>query len=105
MAKYGDKSRYNLSLYEKETVILYNDEDKIGTIYTCNAALIRKMDKLVLKYPDTFSLKYEDEVSKTYYVPKKLISIKTPRIYTPEQKQKMQEQGIKAMTFLRQRAG
>ena len=94
MAKYGDKNRYNLTNYEKETVILYNEEDKVGTVYTCNAALIRKMDKLASQFPDTFSLKCEDEVSKTYFMSKKLISIRTPRakkIYTEEQKQKMRE--------------
>jgi hypothetical protein len=105
MVKYGEKNKYNLTNYEKETVVLYNDADKMGTVYTCNAALIRKMDRLVSKHPDTFSLKCEDAVSKTYYVPKQLISIRAPKILTEDQKQKLRERGIKAMAFLRESVG
>ena len=35
----------NLSLYEQETIINYNEEEATASIYTHNRALIRKLDK------------------------------------------------------------
>ena len=57
----------------------YNDEKKDGTVYTCNAALIRKMDRLTAQYPEDVRLFREDEVSKSYYVPKRWLKISPPR--------------------------
>lgn len=57
MHKYGDKNKLRLTGFERETIILYNDADKTGTVYTCNTAMIRKMDKLTEQFPDTFRLK------------------------------------------------
>ena len=34
----------SLSLYEQETIINYNQEDKTATCYTYDKALIRKLD-------------------------------------------------------------
>ncbi len=93
MAKYGDNNKYKLSRYERETTIIYNDEDSFGTVYTCNTTMIRKMDKLALEHPESISVKYEDEVSKTYNVQKKLIGIRAPRVYSAEDRLKMQERG------------
>jgi len=101
MAKYGSKTIYKLSRYEQETILLYNNEDKTGSVYTCDPALIRKMDKFMAQYPDVISLKREDEYSKTYNVPKNLFSIRTPsrkekKEYTDEQKQERNQNLAKA---------
>ena len=36
----------NLSLYEQETIVNFNEEEKSAGIHTHNRALIRKLDKL-----------------------------------------------------------
>lgn len=78
--------------YERETIINYNDEEKIAEVYTCNKALMRKLDKFCISHPDTYKLIKQDDESKTYEFPKKLVSIRTPRppstrIMSDEQKQ------------------
>lgn len=41
----------NLSLYEQETIINYNEEEATASIYTHNRALIRKLDKFAQEAP------------------------------------------------------
>jgi len=77
---------YKLKNFERETIINYNDETKIADIYTCNAAMIRKMDEKVEKYPEHFWLVREDSCSKTYQCEKKLVSIRNPVILSEEKK-------------------
>jgi len=85
--------KYNLTKYEMETIINFNDDEATATLYTCNKAWMRKMDRLCEKQPETFTLIRQDECSKTYSFSKKLISIRTPKIYTEEQKEKMRQHG------------
>lgn len=35
--------------YEQETIFNYNQEEKTASCYTCDAALIRKLDRLIEK--------------------------------------------------------
>ncbi len=85
---------------EQETVILYNNGESTATVYTCNRSLMIKLDRICGQCPDTCRLKTQDEYSKTYIIPKKLITIRTPNIYTDMQKQKMRERGKQAMARL-----
>lgn len=64
---------YKLKNYEKETVINFNREDDIASIYTADEVQIRKYDKFCELYPDDYKLVKEDECSKTYECPRKLI--------------------------------
>ena len=41
----------NLSLYEQETIINYNEADSTASVYTHNKTLIRKLDKLAQERP------------------------------------------------------
>lgn len=66
-----------LSKYEQEIVINFNAEEDTTILYTANPKWIRKMDGLVKKKPQLFSLVREDEVSKTYQFPKKLVCIRS----------------------------
>lgn len=77
--------------YEKETIINFNDEEKDAIVYTCNRAMMVKMDRLCKKHPDIFRLDRQDEFSKTYSFPKKYASIRNPRIMSEEQKAKVRE--------------
>ena len=73
-------AEYKISNYERETTITYNDAEKVSVVYTLNTALIRKMDKLISEHPDEIILDKEDDISKTYIVPKKWIKISPPKI-------------------------
>ena len=84
----------SLQDFERETSIWYSDADKLANIYTCNRALMNKMDKLVASNPDTYKVKRiindEDSVcGKEYILPKNLISIRTPstKVMSNEQRQ------------------
>jgi len=68
---------YNLSRYEKETVVTFNEEEPFAELYTCSQSVMRKMDKLVNE-SDEISLYREDEISKTYRFPKKLFKVRKP---------------------------
>ena len=91
------------SRYEMETSILYNQEEKTASVYTCNPTLIRRLDKFCEQFPDQFKLETKDEHSKTYIIPKKYISIRGPKVITEEQKEKASERGRRALAFLRQK--
>lgn len=45
---------YVLSKYEMETHIIWNAEEKIASIWTCDPVSIRKLDKLIAGCPDTY---------------------------------------------------
>lgn len=81
-----------LTAFERETTIIMNDEDDFATIYTCQRPMMTKIDKLCKSNPDTYKLVKQDEYSKTYECPKKLISFRTPRakrILSEEQKEEL----------------
>jgi hypothetical protein len=86
----------SLTAYERETAINFTDEDDNAMVYTCNRAMTNHMDKLVEKFPDMFKLKrliYDDEevCGKEYICPKNLISIRSPRQISDEQRQALSE--------------
>lgn len=83
-----------LTRIEQETIINANAEEKMAEVYTADPVMIRKLDKMVEKYPDQYKVIKEDDVSKTYQFPKKLIRFGAPvtKVYTEEEKQKLREQ-------------
>jgi hypothetical protein len=81
----------NLSLEEKETNINYNDGEKEARIYSCNPALIRKLDKLCEDFPEQFKKTKEDKYSKWYIIPKKFVRIGKPVNITEEQRKAKSE--------------
>ena len=87
----------NLSLYEQETVINYNEADSTASIYTHNRALRRKLDKLAQERPgDCHRQKTGREgQAADYTIPKGWVRIYPPRTAAPlteEQKQRRREQ-------------
>lgn len=75
----------NLSRYEQETIILFDEEEKTATVNTCNYKLKKKLKKISEEY-DSFKLIREDEYSVTYEIPKRYVTINTPRNPTEEQR-------------------
>lgn len=75
-----------LSLLERETIINYNLAEKTASVYTCNTALMRKLDGFIASGDHDITLDCQDEASKTYNVPKRWIKIKPPRQVSEEHK-------------------
>lgn len=77
---------------EQEICINALRSDKFATVYCSDSTWITKMDKLVAKAPNLFSVVKEDEISKTYKFPKRLLSIRSSiREMSEEQKKSAAE--------------
>ena len=78
----------NLSLYEQETIINYNEAEKTAGVYTHNKALRRKLERLAQEHPEDCRLEKasHDGQAVDYTIPKAWIKINPPRQLTPEQK-------------------
>jgi hypothetical protein len=87
-----------LKKIEMETIILYNDAEKECIIYTCNKALIRKMDKLCAEQPMYFNVTQQDELSKTYKCLKKQVKINRVRVLTDEERQERKRRAMQNLT-------
>lgn len=68
-----------LTKYEKETIINFNQDEDNASIYTCDEAWIRAMDKLVAKDPRVI-LDTKDKYSKTYLIPKRAVKVRLSRV-------------------------
>ncbi len=78
----------HLTNEERETIILFNEADKTATCDTCNPSLIRKLDDFCSRSKD-ITLIRQDEYGKTYKFPKKWVSVRLPKLYDEETKEKM----------------
>ena len=67
----------NLSIEEQELHINASRDEDFATAYCSDSTWITKMDKLVKKSPDLFSVVAKNEISKTYRFPKRLLSIRS----------------------------
>jgi hypothetical protein len=55
---------------------------------------MRKLDTLVIEFPDIYGLIKRDEVSKTYFFPKSYISYRKPRTVSNEQRERARQMMI-----------
>ena len=76
--------------YEQETILNYNQETKTATCYTCDPAMIRKLDKLCAE-DKAITVVEESEGSKTYKFPKNWIKIRKSKQLTDEQRSELVE--------------
>lgn len=95
----------NLSLYEQETILNYNEVETTASVYTNNRTLIRKLDKLAQERPgDCHREKTShDGKSVDFVIPKAWIKINPPRKLTPEQRELRRE--IAKRTILAKQTG
>ena len=84
-----------LTRYEQETIINFNAEDKIATLYTRDPAVMRKVDALVTEYPDTFKCIDKTDIDKTYEMPKSVVTYRKPRRISEEQREAARERIMK----------
>lgn len=80
-----------LSRYEQETVINFNAGEKMAIVYTADPAVMRNLDSLVIGYPDTFKRIKEDNISKTYEIPKSAVTYRKPRKLSEEQRSRARQ--------------
>lgn len=83
-----------LSRYEQETVVNYNAGEPTAIVYTRDKAVMRKLDSFVDDFPDTYKLVKQDEISKTYSLPKSYVSYRKPRAISTEQRERAREMMI-----------
>lgn len=63
-----------LSLYEQETIILYNQAETTAEVYTHDPKLLEKLSRLAGKYSSQISRKDEH----SYTVPKRCVLVREP---------------------------
>jgi len=63
----------------------------MATVYTADPAVIRKLDSLVIEYPDTFKCIKVNDISKTYEMPKTVVTYRKPRRLSVVQREKARE--------------
>ena len=68
-----------LTRYEQETIINFNAQDQTATLYTRDKAVMRKLDALVIAFPEVYKLVDETVIDKTYSMPKSCVNYRKPR--------------------------
>ena len=63
-----------LSLYEQETIILYNQAEATAEVYSLDPRLLEKLQRQAEKYPDQIVKKDRQ----TFVVPKRCVSVREP---------------------------
>lgn len=81
-----------LSRYERETIILFNEAESTASVFTCNKILLKQIQMLCEKYP---TLVHQDKNKGTgglsYTLPKKWVKIVPPQVRSEAQKRVLAE--------------
>jgi len=77
----------SLTKYEMETVVNYNAAEQTATVYTRDKSVMRRLDRLVADYPDTYKLINQTDIDKTYSMPKTYINYRKPRVLSDKQRE------------------
>ena len=87
-----------MSLYEQETIINFNEEERTASVYTHNRALRRKLEKLAEDRPEDCRLAKtgHDGRGVDYIIPKAWVKVKPPRVASEAQKAAARENARKA---------
>ena len=97
----------NIPRIERETTIIFNEEESVASIWTCSPVMMRKLDKLCKDAPETYKCVLVDDKTpaKRYEMPKRYISFRKPveRVLTDEQKAALSERA-KAMRMAAKKA-
>lgn len=82
-----------LSGYEKETIILFNEEEAVAEVYTHNVPLKQKLRQMAKESPKDCSFIERNSCGgETYRISKKLVQIRKP--YSEERRQKDRERAL-----------
>ena len=69
----------SLSKNEQETIINFNAGEQSATVYTRDKAVMRKLDALLIEFPEVYKLVEETDIDKTYSMPKSCVNYRKPR--------------------------
>ncbi len=81
----------NLTKYEMETVVNYNAAEQMATVYTRDKVVMRRLDRLVADYPDTYRLLKQTDIDKTYSMPKSYVNYRKPRMLSDKQRKQARQ--------------
>ncbi|MCI8387577.1 MAG: hypothetical protein HFE63_03815 [Clostridiales bacterium] len=82
----------SLSKLEQETIILFNEDEKIANIQTYNGALKRKLSDLCVTRPNEAVHTRTDQYGGMYFtIPKKWVKVNAGVILSDEQRSAMAE--------------
>ena len=76
-----------ISRQEQETIVNYNAAEQTATVYTRDKTVMRRLDALVIDFPDYYRLIGETDIDKTYEMPKSFVSYRKPRRLSNEQRE------------------
>ncbi|MDO4189757.1 MAG: hypothetical protein Q4D29_12300, partial [Lachnospiraceae bacterium] len=76
---------------EQETIINFNAGEEMATVYTRDPAVIRKLDSLVIEFPEVYRCIRVTDIDKTYEMPKSSVSYRKPRRLSEEQRELARE--------------
>ena len=90
---FGQKEAYDmrLSREEQETIINFNAGEKTATLYTRDPAVMRKLDQLVISFPEVYKCIGETDIDKTYEMPKSAVTYRKLRRLSEEQREVARE--------------
>ena len=80
-----------LSRYEQETIINFNAGEEMATVYTRDPAVMRKLDALVIEFPEVYRCIGETDIDKTYEMPKLSVTYRKPRRLSEEQREQARQ--------------
>ena len=84
-----------LTKYEMETIVNYNAVEQTATVYTRDKSVMRKLDRLVADYPDSYKLLNQTDIDKTYSMPKSYVTYRKPRMISNEQREQARQRMAK----------
>ena len=80
-----------LTKYEMETIVNYNAAEQTAIVYTRDKAVMRKLDRLVEAYPESYRLVEQTEIDKTYSMPKSYVTYRKPRMLSDKQREQARQ--------------
>ena len=88
-----------LTRYEQETIINFNEEESVASVYTHNRPLLRKLEKLAQDRPEDVRLHNTSHCGQAaeYHVPKAWLRIYPPRVAAPLTEEQKQERRARLM--------
>ena len=81
----------NLTKYEMETVVNYNAGEQTATVYTRDKSVMRRLDRLVEDYPDSYKLLNQTDIDKTYSMPKSYVTYRKPRMLSDKHREQARQ--------------
>lgn len=70
----------NYTRSERETTIIFNEEEKAAYVWTCSPVMMRKLDSRAQEFPESYQCVHVDDdgYAKRYKITKRLIRFGKP---------------------------